>query len=597
MNQEFVLLGLLVLLFGLFLWERWRYDLVSVGVLILAVVGGVVNPKEAFSGFGHPATITIAAVLILSRALTNTGIVEIVAKLVKRFGRRPSMHVLVLTGIGALLSSVMNNVGALAILMPVAVESCAAAKRSPAIVLMPLAFGTILGGMATLIGTPPNIVVAAYREEVMGVPFHMFDFSPVGGTVAVVGIGFVALIGWHLIPEARRKHIPTQELFQLGAYVTEVRVPPDSKAVGKMLSELEHETESSDVLIVGLIRGNQSIMGAAWRERIQPGDVLILESDPKGIDKFVSALRLELPSQPVRRTHSEQPTASASDEQLMEVVVHPGQSWVIGRTPRSLGLRSRYGVTLLAVSRQGMPYRGRLRSFRFQAGDVLLLQGEKERLVEAIARFGFLPLAERHLPLGKRHWAMITGGIFGAAIGSATLGFVPLPVALVAAALVVVLLNVVPTREVYETIDWPIVVLVGALIPVGRALEQTGTTRVIIEQLMGLAEGWSPPMLLAVLMVATMMLSDVLNNTATAVVMAPFGWTLAHYLGVNPDPFLMAVAIGASCAFLTPIGHQNNLLVMGPGGYRFSDYWRMGLPLEIVIVLIAVPMLLWIWPL
>lgn len=314
----------------------------------------------------------------------------------------------------------------------------------------------------------------------------MFDFTPVGATVALAGITFVALIGWRLIPEARRKHMPTQELFQIGAYVTEVHVPPESKAIGKTLSELETATESSDVLIAGLIRGNQSMMGAAWRERIQPGDILILESDPKGIDKFISALNLELPSQPAPREPSER---SLGEESLMEVVVPPGQSLVIGRTSMALKLRSRYGVTLLAVSRQGRPYRGRLKAFRFRAGDVLLLQGEQERLAEVIARFGFLPLAGRHLQIGKRHWAMVTIGIFGLAIGCATLGVLPLPIALVAAAVLLVALEIVPARDVYEVIDWPIVVLVAALIPLGRALDETGTTGFLIEHILPMDAG------------------------------------------------------------------------------------------------------------
>ena len=404
-----------------------------------------------------------------------------------------------------------------------------------------------------------------------------------------------------LIVLARRQQMTSQELFKIEDYVAEVRVPEGSKAVGKSLDELEAATEDSDALVVGLIRGERSILGAAWRERIQAGDIVILESDQKGIDKFVGTLELELPSAKKKENEeSEKPKTDplhSGDGALMEAVIPPERSWLIGRTPESLKLRTRFGVNLLAASRQGLPHRGRLKSFRFRAGDVLLLQGEEDRLREVISRLGCLPLAERQLQFVKRNLALLSALVFGLAIASATLGILSLPIALASAATLMVLLNIVPAREMYDSIDWPVVVLIGAMIPIGQALEETGATKVVVESFLGIASGFSPMVILTLVLILTMMLSDVLNNAATAVVMAPFGWTLAQHLGVNPDPFLMAVAIGASCAFLTPIGHQNNLLVMGPGGYQFGDYWRMGLPLEILIVAVSIPTLLWVWPL
>ena len=598
-NDQVLILGLLVLVFSLFIWERWRYDIVAVGALLIAAIYGIIPSSEAFSGFGHPATVTIAAVLIISRALTNTGAIEFLTGFVQIALGRPTFHIAVLAGIGALLSTVMNNVGALALLMPVALQSSVEAQRSPAIVLMPLAFGTILGGMMTLIGTPPNIIVATYRGEVLGTPFSMFDFTPVGISVVLVGLTFVTLIGWHFIPAARRKHSPSQELFQIEDYVAEIKVPEGSKAIGKSLDELESETEDSDALVVGLIRGEQSLLGAAWREKIQAGDILIVESDHKKIDKFVATLELQFASQPKKDENEKKKPQrfNTTDGILMEAVIPPERSWLIDRTPSSLKLRTRFGVNLLAASRQGQPHRGRLKSFRFQAGDVLLLQGEKDRLTEVISQLGCLPLAKRQLQLGKRNLALLSVGVFGLAIASATFGLLSLPLALALAAVLMVAFNIVPPRDVYDSVDWPVVVLIGAMIPIGEALETTGTTKVVVERLMGITAELSPTVMLTLLMILTMMLSDVLNNAATAVVMAPFGWTLAQHLGVNPDPFLMAVAIGASCAFLTPIGHQNNLLVMGPGGYQFGDYWRMGLPLEILIVAVSIPTLLWVWPL
>ncbi|GJL67951.1 MAG: SLC13 family permease [Nitrospirales bacterium] len=602
MNSDHLFfLGLMGIMLVFFIWERWRYDLVALSALLLSTLLGFVSSEEAFLGFGHPAVVTVAAVLIISRGLSNAGAVEFLTRYVTvATSSSPSIHVAVLSSLGGLISTVMNNVGALALLMPVAIQSSVEAKRSPAVVLMPLAFGTILGGMVTLIGTPPNIIVAHYRAEVAGEPFGMFDFTPVGGVMALVGILFVALVGWRFIPTARRSQNAPQDLFSIQEYLTEVEVPENSKAIGKSLSELEMATEDSDALIIGLVRGDQSIRGATWREHIQVGDILVLEAGPQGINKFVSTLGLKLTgTQPKEEIQDfkQAPPVKRDEDMLLEAVVPPDRSWLVGRLAGSLKLRSRFGINLLGASRQGTPYRGRLREFRFKAGDVLLLQGEKERVLEVIGQLGCLPLAERGLQLGKPGQAWLAGGLFALALGSAMSGLASLPIALICSALGMVLLNIVSPRDVYQAVDWPVLVLLGAMIPIGQALERSGVTTVLAQFLVNMMEGFPPIMLLGIIMVLTMTLSDVMNNAATAVVMAPLSVAVAQNLGVNTDPFLMAVAIGASCAFLTPIGHQNNLLVMGPGGYRFGDYWRMGLPLELLILLVSIPLLVFMWPL
>jgi len=598
-TDQIFLISLLGILVVFFVWERWRYDLVALAGLLISTLLGFIPADEAFLGFGHPAVVTVAAVLIISRGLSNAGAVGFFTRCIKGATSSATLHVVALSSVGGVLSTVMNNVGALALLMPVAIQSSLDAKRSPAVVLMPLAFGTILGGMATLIGTPPNIIIAHYRAEITGQPFGMFDFSPVGGVVAIAGIFFVAFIGWRFIPFARRSKNAPQDLFHIQEYLTEVKVPENSKAIGKSLSELESATEDSDVLIISLVRGEQSIRGAAWREQIQVGDVLVLEAGHQGINKFVSTLGLELTgTQPQEELHEAEPKklSGTQDEILLEAVVPPDRSWLVGRLAGTLKLQSRFGVSLLGVSRQGTPHRGRLKEFRFKAGDVLLLQGDKEQVLDVIGSLGCLPLAERGIQLGKSGQAWLAGGLFGLALMGALTGLVSLPIALMGAALGMVLLAIVSPRDVYHTIDWPVVVLLGAMIPLGRALEQSGATTVLAQFLVDVTTGYSPIVLLGLIMVLTMLLSDVMNNAATAVVMAPFSVAVAQSLQVHADPFLMAVAIGASCAFLTPIGHQNNLLVMGPGGYRFGDYWRMGLPLEILILAVSLPLLVIFWP-
>ena len=583
-----ILAGVLVL----FAWGRWRYDIVAFLALLAAVVAGVVPVADAFWGLGHPATVTVAMVLVISRALSNAGAVDLIARHVTLAARRLSLHIAALAGLGAGLSAIMNNVGALALLMPVAIQAAQKAKQSPAVILMPLSFGSILGGLVTMIGTPPNIIIATIREKSAGAPFGMFDFTPAGAVVAVVGVVFIAAAGWRLIPRQRRKTLSSRELFDLEDYVSEARVPEESPAVGKTVHEIEAFSGDGEAVVVGVIREGRKGFGVARREPIGAGDLLVIEAGPDDMNAFVAALKLEV-------VGVEGPKAgllSMENVVLMEAVVPP-RSRIERRSAHAVRLRTRYGATLLAVSRQGRPIRERLMSLPIEAGDVLLLQGDSERLPEAIAAIGCLPLAERGLQLGKRSQAVPCIAIFAAAIAGASVGLLPFPIALALAALAMILIGIVPPREIYESVDWPVILLLGAMIPVGEALETSGATHLIAGAILGVAADYHPAFVLALLMVVTMTLSDIMNNVATAVVMAPIGVGIAGELGVSADPFLMTVAVGASCAFLTPIGHQNNMLIMGPGGYRFGDYWRMGLPLEVLIVAVSLPMILWVWPL
>ena len=591
-TDQATIFAILVALFVLFVWGRWRYDIVAFLALLAAVVAGVVPFADAFRGLGHPATVTVALVLVMSRALTNSGAVDLIARHVRLSAKRLSLHIGALSSLGAGLSAVMNNVGALALLMPVVMQAAAKAKQSPAVVLMPLSFGTILGGLVTMIGTPPNIIIATFRDKTAGEPFSMFDFTPVGASVAIAGLVFIAVAGWRLIPPQRRKKLSAQELFDLEDYVSEARVPEGSDAAGKTVHEIEELTGDIDAAIVGVIRKGRRGFGVARREPVEVGDLLVIEAGPENIGKFMTQLKLEVVGVEGSRAN----LLRADDVTLMEAVVPP-RSRIERRSANAVRLRSRYGVNLIAVSRQGAPIRERLRTLLLEAGDVLLLQGDADRLPEVIAAIGCLPLAERRLQLGKGRQAWLCAGLFAAAIGAAAAGLAPFPITLSLAVVAVALLKIVPPREIYESVDWPVILLLAAMIPVGEALETTGATGLIASAIVDLGAGVSPIVMLALLMVVTMTLSDIMNNAATAVVAAPIAVAIAAQLGLDPDPFLMTVAVGASCAFLTPIGHQNNMLIMGPGGYHFGDYWRMGLPLEALIVCVSIPMIVWVWPL
>jgi len=582
---------LFVLLFFVFvflIWGRWRYDLVAFTALLAALLTGLVPSDLAFSGFGHPATVIIALVLIVSRGLSNSGAIEIVARYVIDASRKLSTHITIMSGLAAGLSALMNNVAALALLMPVDMQAAKKACRSPSLTLMPLSFASILGGMITLIGTPPNIVIAEFRGDALGEPYRMFDFAPVGLACAAVGVAYVALIGWRLLPAARKSADAGKDLFDLADYIAEARVPEGSQVIGKRVRDLDKSASKSGVDIIGLIRRGRRMPGLARKTEIKAGDILVIEASPDSLDEALGALELEYVGKGKGLL--------GDDDLILNEVVLPETSSLVGRSATSVRMLYRYRVALVGISRQGKRFRANVRKLELRSGDVLLLLGGDERLADVTGRLGLLPLADRGQRVLQRDKAWLAVGIFGAAIFVASVGLVYLPIALGCAVALYVLLNIVPIRDVYTSVEWPVIVLLGSMIPIGGALQSTGGTSLIAGGIVDLSAGFSPVVVLTLLVIVTMTLSDVMNNTATAVIAAPIAVEIATRLEVSPDPFLMGVAVAASCAFLTPIGHKNNTLIMGPGGYRFGDYWRMGLPLEILIVVVSVPAIITVWP-
>jgi len=589
--DQIFLFCLLIVVLGLLIWGRVRYDVVAFGALIVAYVGGVIPKEEVFAGFGHPATVIIALVLIISYGLHSSGAIEVLARHLVDASRGLGLHIAGMSAIAAALSAVMNNVAALALLMPVDMQAAARARRSPAITLMPLSFASILGGMVTLIGTPPNVVIATFREQALGTPYKMFDFAPVGLAVALVGVAYVTLVGWRLIPLERRAHDSAKELKdELLGYIAEGEVRDESKAIGTRIRDLQNVADQDDVNLLGLVRRGKRVPGTARDEVIRKGDMIVLEGSPQGIQAFLGGAGLEYAG-------SQKHGGVAGDTLALAEVVVPHGSRIAGCSALDVRLLYRHGVTLLGVSRQGRRFRDRVRKLKIEAGDILLLLGNAKRLPEVIDWLGCLPLADRGVGVIQRHKAWVAVLAFAAAVFAASFGLLYLPVALAAVVVVYVLLRIVPLHRLYRSIEWPVIVLLGCLIPIGTALEASGATALVAETIVRWSQGLPVAAVLAILMIVTMTLSDVLNNVATALIAAPIGVDIARHLDVSPDPFLMAVAVASSCAFLTPIGHKNNTIIMGPGGYKFGDYWRMGLPLEVLVVLVGLPMILLVWPL
>jgi len=579
--------AIVVIMMALFVWGRWRYDLVAAIALLASVIVGVVPPDQAFKGFSDDIVIIVGSALVVSAAVARSGVIERLSRWIGPYLTNINRQIVALVGSVILLSAFVKNVGALAMLMPIAFQLARRSGTSPPSLLMPMSFGALLGGIVTLVGTSPNIIVSRVREQLLGEPFNMFDFTPVG--IGVAAAGFVFLIfGWRLLPH-RRGAASMDAAFNLDGYTTEVTVPVDSPAAGVTVKALEDLGEG-EIEIITLLRGGRRRHEPAGNVVIKPGDILILQGEPTALERIVALEKLEL----TREGKSHEIDTPSDEIGVMEAVVTP-ESQLVGSSAGQLKLFDRHAVNLLAVSRRGRRITHRLRGVKLRAGDVVVLRGNLAAMPDTLGELHCLPLAERDLRIGRKA-SLVPILVLAAAMALVAFNVAPVAIAFFGAAVVLLLARSLSLREAYDAIEWPILIMLGALIPVSDALRTTGGTELIALWLSHTASALPPMGSLALLLAAAMAVTPFLNNAATVLVMAPIAASFAIRLGYNPDPFLMAVAIGAACDFLTPIGHQCNTLVMGPGGYRFGDYWRLGLPLSIIVLLVGVPLIALFWP-
>ena len=590
MEQPFILLAIIALTVGLFIWGKLRHDIIALIALGLATLTGAIPIHHVYDGLSNPAVVTVACVMVLSAAVNQSGLLRRFTQKLSCSSWSTTRHVAVLCGVTALLSAFMNNIGALMFMMPICIQTAKQSKRSPSMLLMPMALASALGGMTTLIGTPPNLLIASYRQQMTGQAFSLFDFSPVGLCVSLAGLIFITLVAWRLIPSDRKGAITADDIVHIKDYIVELKVPLHSPLVGQTIQYVEQLAKEN--CIIGLIRHNKTQLVIPGHCQLLADDILIIEANPQDAQDLITQGKLELIDDP----HLSYQSLASDEFALIEAVIPPG-SMVDMRSAKSIGLRSRFRVNLLGISRQGRSVQTRIKNFVLQAGDVVLLQGPRNQLNEISVSIGFLPLVDRNLSLGRQPRAFWPLGWFLGSIALAMIPHIPAEVAFGSGVLGIMVTRCMPIRTLYQSIDWSVVIMLAAIIPVGQALQNTGGTELITHALLGLSQHHSPTFVLSMVFIATMMLSDVMSNTATTVIMAPIAFSIAQALHVAIDPFLMAVAISASCSFLTPMGHQNNTLVLGPGGYKFSDYVRVGLPLEILIVAVALPCILIIWPL
>ena len=622
---------ILIITFSLFVWGKWRYDIVAIFALCVlfildVLLGGensnlIKNPANVFLGFGHPAVITVAAVLILSRALRNSGVIDMLSYLIMPFSKKRNIHIFSLSSLVSIFSAFMNNVGALALMLPVAIKTSLKHGRSPSIILMPLAFASILGGMITMIGTPPNIIISTLREtqylelknqalldngsnaakyfSTNGInihnfhpePFGMLDFGYVGGIIALLGLLFVTLFGWRLIPKKQQSKSKDESLFSINDYMTEIRIPENSSFIGKKINEIEKITDER-LVIVNRIAIDEKIQPVKEDQLIQINDRFQIKADPVDLKLLMDQHGIRL----IKKMRDRIDKLKNESTVFREVLVMPN-SPLVNRDRTYFRKRTSNSLTVMALARQDQPLKKRLSDVIFQVGDVLLLQGGLDNMNENISILNLAPLEHREVQVGVFSKVSFALSVFMGSIIISMLGILPTTVSFLGAILFFLFSEILSVRELYDQIDWPIIVLLGAMMPISDALQHTGITEMISMAMVDITQNLPIWLTVAIIMVITMSLSDIINNAATALIMAPIAVGIAVAMGVNPDAFLMAVAIGASCAFLTPIGHQCNALILGPGGYKFSDYWKMGLPLEILIVIMGTPLILYFWPL
>jgi di/tricarboxylate transporter len=594
MLDQIIVFSVIVVILILFIDGRIRYDFVSLGGLVVLSLTGVISPEESFSGFSHPAIITVAAVLVISSGLVKTGVIDQIVIALNRRSRSSAVVMTKLMMVTALLSGFMNNIGALALVLPVGIKVAREHKFSPSRILMPLAFSALLGGMTTEIGTPPNLIISSYRQDFGLEAFGFFDFTPVGLTITILGIGLMVLLGGKLIP--KRKTIGVEKLFNIGEFLSEVQVVDSSKLAGKPLMDM-NKVYKLEIDILSIIRNEQKIVAPGPDEILVPGDILIIKALSQDLADLIDKTRVLLRGTK-KSLHVEESMIKSRDTALVEVVLRD-DSPIIGRTALETKLRNRYSINLVAVSRKGVYSVDRLKSIRFRAGDILLIQAPSSILKDIYAKLGCLPLAERGVEIypDRSKWKLyFTAGIFAFSVILTTIGLLPVQTAFAFSATTLVLARILTPREFYEAIEWPSIIMLASLIPLGLALQSSGGADTIANILLGASAVLSPTLMIGLLMVLTIVLANLISTSATAILMGPIALSIAMATGVSPDPYLMSVSVAASAAFLTPIGHQTNMLVMGPGGYKFTDYWHLGLPLTILLVAVGAPLILFVWP-
>jgi di/tricarboxylate transporter len=591
MTPEIALtLAIIVAAVILFATELLRVDVIALLVLLTVALTGLVTADQAFAGFANPAVITVWAVYIVSGGLFRTGVADMLGERIIRVAgtSEPRLIAVIMLTCGT-MSAFMNNIGATAVLLPAVAGISRQANIPLSRLLIPLSFSSLMGGNMTLIGTPPNILASSILLEQGQPTFGFFDFTPMGVLVFGSGVLFMTFFGRHLLPRRESLHT-TEDNYQLRDYISEVRVSPESVLVGQTLQESGLGADY-DLNVLTIIREGETPAMPRGDTRLHTNDLLIVQGNLENLLEAQRKLGLliEAEHKPELREEEEQ-------AHIVEATLAP-RSPIAGQSLRRMGFRERYGFTALAIRRHGEVITERLRDVRLRFGDTLLLKGPQQRLGALQEGNEFLVLEPVRLPTRRRHLWPVAVGIMGLVLVLATVGGLHISMAMVIGAVLMVLSRCLTMDEAYQSIEWRSIFLIAGMLPLGTAMEQTGTARYLAELMVGSVGVFGPIAVLAGIYILASLITEPMSNAAATVLIVPISIDIAMSLGADPRAFALATVIGASTSFLTPVGHQANVLVFGPGGYRFLDYTRVGLPLNVVIFVVTMVFLPLIWPL
>jgi len=570
-----------------FIKDRWRYDVIALLTMIIIMIIGILPYETVLANFGHPVVIIVGSMFIISHALVRSGFIDSIVTRLPFLYTRPFAALLFLILTVTILSGFINNIGALAMVIPIALIIAKKNRVPVAFFLLPLAFASHLGGYLTMIGTPRNILISDYRLSATGSPFAMFDFLPVGSVIAITGVIFIAFYAWRFLPR-RSPYERGDDIDR--AFVTEVKMLEKSQLCDIPVKKMRLKMKES-ISLLQIFRNDQ-VMYYEDNSLIHEGDVMQIAGTEDDLTAFVEKYKLQLTGQ----RSVERYITNNDDYTTLEVVVPP-YARLAGKMWSELSLPERFGTNFIGLFRKTFRNHILLANTKLIGNDILLLQGRRESLMSTVEKLGLIPIADSEVNLGRSRTAVITALIVVVAIILATLNWSPLPILFLSTVAILVGSGLISLKQAYESIEWPVLILLAGMISLGMALEVSGATDTLAQTLLLLSNYLSPVWLLGTVLIVSMLLSDFINTTAATVIMAPIAIVIASTIGVSVDPFLMAVAVGVSSAFLTPVGHESNAFVMQKGGYRFSDFTKMGLPLELLIIATALPMILYVWPL
>ena len=591
MTQENILvLVILAAAVILFVSERLRVDLIALLVLITLRITGLITIEEAFSGFASPAVITVWSVYIVSGGLFKSGIADILANFMLRLSGQSYLRLLFIIMITVgIMSSFMNNIGAVAILLPAVVSAGRKINVAPSKLLIPMAFTSLLGGKMTLIGTPPNILATSIMESYGGMePFGFFDFTPMGAIVLVVGILYFLLIGNHLLPD-RTPSGQLSESYQIRDYLSEVRVKDKSSLVGKTLAESQLG-QNYNLNVVQIHRSGERLRVPSQNPVFRSGDILLVQGSSQNILKSYETLDLEaIPEWKFE-------DFSQGTQTMIEVTLSP-RSKMQGQTLKEIDFRAHFGLTVLALQHRGKSIFSNLADIPLDFGDAMLIQGPEDRIAQLRRDEDFLILETPPMETKRTQKAPLAVLILAGVLLVVSMRILHVSTAMLIGAVLMILTGVLKMDEAYQAIEWKSVFLIAGMLPMGIAMQNSGTALFLAQKIVDVVGNWGTIAVLMGIFLMTALTTEVMSNAAATVLVTPIAIDAARSLGANPQTFVMAVVIAAATSFLMPIGHQANVLVFGPGGYKFGDYTRVGIWLNIIIFFVVLVFLPLIWPL